>query len=757
MENDIIKSMNLEEKAALTSGADWWKTKEVERLGIPAVMLSDGPHGLRKLADESDSLDLTPSIKAVCFPSASALAGSFNRDILALLGDRLGKEALHEKVNTLLGPAINIKRSPLCGRNFEYFSEDPYLAGELAAAYVKALQKNGVGACVKHFAANNQEYRRMSIDVRASEQALREIYLAAFEKVVKTSQPYAIMCSYNKVNGTYSCENEWLLTKVLRDEWKFDGIVMSDWGAMNRRCDALKAGLDLEMPSSNGENDKLIVDAIRKGTLPEEVLDKAVKRLLNWINKTAYSKSAENEAPYDYLSDHEVAGDIEAECAVLLKNNGVLPLNKDQRVAFIGAFAEKPRYQGGGSSHVNSFKITSALEAAGGKYNISYAPGFSIESDELYEDQLAEALDLAKNSDVAVIFAGLPDSYESEGYDRTHLSLPDNQNQLIEQIAVVQKNIVVVLHNGSPVTMPWIDKVSSVLEMYLGGENVGSATIDLLYGHKNPSGKLAETFPLRLEDTPCFLNFPGGKDYVNYAEGIYVGYRWYDARKLPVLFPFGFGLSYTTFEYSNLRISDKSINENDTLTVYVDIKNTGMYTGKEVVQLYIAPPQDISRRRPVLELKGFDKVELSPGETKTAAFKLDRRSFAYFEERIGDWFVETGDYTIHVGSSSRDLLLHEIVHVAGTRQIPLIITDSTTCGDVFSSNLDASKLITLISRSKFAMMSNTEYDDSQSMNDIMKDAVLNDMPIHSLVSHGPITHMEIESVIEDLIKQSNKN
>ena len=742
---EIISQMTLEEKAGLCSGADFWRTKAIERLQIPAVMVSDGPHGLRKQADEGDHLGLEESVVATCYPAGAGIAASFNREVAATLGDALGEEAATEGIHTLLGPAINIKRSPLCGRNFEYLSEDPCLAGEMAASYVNAVQNRGVGTSVKHFAANNQEYQRMNVDVRVSERALREIYLAAFEDVVKKAQPWTIMCSYNRINGKYSCENSWLLSQVLRKEWGYEGIVMTDWGAMNRRCESLEAGLDLEMPSSSGVTDKEIVEAVKNGALQESVLDDTVERLLRWIDKGGKSTGTYDKDSHDALSEK-----LETECAVLLKNEGLLPLKKELKVAFIGEYAQTPRYQGGGSSHINSYKITSALDASKDNKNISYAKGFGIEQSEPDMALLEEAVEAAKTAELAVVFAGLPDSYESEGFDRKHLDLPECQNLLIEKVAEVQPNVVVVLHNGSAVTMPWIEKVKSVLELYLGGEAVGAATVKLLYGEANPSGKLPETFPLRLEDTPSYLNFPGENREVHYGEGVFVGYRYYEAKNLPVLFPFGYGLSYTTFALSDLTVSAKELTNHETVNVTVKVTNTGDRAGKEVIQLYVAPKHETKIARPIKELKGFEKVELQPGETKEVTFTLDSRAFAYYETTLSDWFVENGEYEIQAGTSSRDIALKETVTLHSDRRLSLLVDDMTTVGEV----LRAGKMTSLLKEKLIAtgFMQPEQAAGQGASGDEMMKSMLDGLPIHSLRSFAKCKPGELEQMLEELKK-----
>ena len=505
---ELISQMTLEEKAGMCSGLDFWHLKCVERLGIPSTTVSDGPHGLRKQDDKSDHLGINDSIKAVCFPPAVLSACSFDRDLLETLGETVGDEAQATDLSVVLGPAVNIKRSPLCGRNFEYYSEDPYLAGESAAAFIKGVQSRHVGTSIKHFAANNQEFNRMSASSEVDERTMREIYLPAFETAVKKSQPYTVMCSYNKINGTYASENPWLLTKVLRDEWGFKGYVMSDWGAVNDRVEGLKAGLELEMPSSNGINDAEIVKAVQEGTLDEAILDRAVERILNIVFEYVDNRK---EQPLTLEEDHEFAQHVAEESIVLLKNEEkVLPLEKNEKVAFIGGFVKNPRYQGGGSSHVNSFKVTSAWDALTEKENVIYAEGFSSETDVYDEKLAAEAIEIAKQADKAVVFAGLPESFESEGYDRKHMHLPECQDKLIAEIVKAQPNTIVVLHNGAAVEMPWLKDVKGLVEAYLGGQAVGQAEANILYGNVNPSGKLAETLPIKLEDNPSYLNFGDG-------------------------------------------------------------------------------------------------------------------------------------------------------------------------------------------------------------------------------------------------------
>lgn len=742
----LVSQMTLEEKAGLCSGSDFWHTKAVERLNIPAIMVSDGPYGLRKQSKEGDHLALNESIVAVCFPAGSTAASSFDRDLIHSMGEALGDECQAEEVSVLLGPAVNIKRSPLCGRNFEYFSEDPYLAGEISTSYIQGVQSKGVGTSIKHFLANNQEYRRMSSSSEVDERTLREIYMPAFESAVRNAQPWTVMCSYNKINGTYASENETYLTKVLREEWGFEGFVVSDWGAVNDRVAGVKAGLDLEMPSSGGANDAKIVKAVKDGVLEEAVLDQAVTRILNIVYKALENKK--QGVVFDKDGHHLIAKRVAMESMVLLKNDNMLPLKKEESIAFIGKFAEQPRFQGGGSSHINAYKTVSALEAVKDITNVSYAKGYEIQADRIDEELLKQAVEVAKAADKAVIFAGLPDAFESEGYDRAHMMLPNCQTRLIEAVSAVQPNTIVVLHNGSPIEMPWINQVKGVLEVYLGGEAVGDATVDILFGKANPCGRLPETFPLKLEDNPSYLNFPGEKDIVEYKEGVFVGYRYYDKKKMEVLFPFGHGLSYTTFAYSNLMISEDHIKDTNTLTVKLDVTNQGAIAGKEVVQLYIAPQQS-SVIRPVKELKGFEKVYLEPGQTKTVTFTLTKRSFAYFNTRLHDWHVESGCYEILIGRSSRDIVCGKAVQVESTVKVPEKFTLNSTFGDILAIQEGRDVLQPILSVIPFTQAS-AEADEEVTRN--MMEAMVNFLPLRALVSfsNGAIQEDAIQAIVDQL-------
>ena len=746
---ELVGKMTLQEKASMCSGADFWHTEAVHRLGIPASMVSDGPHGLRKQDQEGDHLGVNDSIKAVCFPAGCGTAASFNRELLTQMGETIGNECQAEGISVILGPAVNIKRSPLCGRNFEYYSEDPLVATEMAGALIQGVQSKNVGTSIKHFLANNQETRRMSGDSRVDERTLHEIYLAAFEGAVKKQKPWTVMCSDNKINGTYAAENHKYLTETLRDEWGFDGYVMSDWGAVNNRVEDLKAGLDLEMPTSLGANDKLIVGAVQSGALKESVLDAAVERILNIVFR--YEENRDKNAVWDKDKDHEMARKVAEETIVLLKNDNILPLNEKDDIAFIGKYAETPRYQGGGSSHINSHKVTSVMDAVSGMSNIVYAQGYRDEEDKTDEKLLAEAIEAAKKAKVAVIFAGLPDAFESEGFDRKHMSMPDCQNELIEKVAAVQPNTIVVLHNGSPVEMPWVNQVKGIVEAYLGGQAVGGAVCDILFGKVNPSAKLPETFPLKLEDNPSYLSYFGEGDVVEYREGIFVGYRYYDKKKMDVLFPFGYGLSYTTFEYSDLKVDKESMKDTDAMTVSVNIKNTGNMAGKEVVQLYVADKES-TVIRPVKELRDFAKVELAPGETKTVTFTLDKRAFAYYSVKIHDWHVETGEFDILIGKSSRDIVLSKTVTVESTVKLPFYYTTDTTVGDVMKDPRAWEIAKSLVSKNIFGGGEDAGSDAaSEAISDEMTMAMMEYMPLRGPVSfQGGVSMADVQEVVDKL-------
>jgi beta-glucosidase len=669
--SSLLGQLTLEEKASLCLGSDFWHTAPVERLGVPAIMVSDGPHGLRVQPDEADHVGISGSVPATCFPTASALASSWDPELVRRVGEALGREARAQGVAVVLGPGINIKRSPLCGRNFEYFSEDPLLSGVLGAAMIDGVQRQGVGTSLKHYAVNNQETDRLRVSAEVDERTLREIYLAGFERAVTQARPWTVMCSYNKVNGVYASEHTWLLTTVLRGEWGFDGLVVSDWGAVHDRVAALAAGLDLEMPPNLGVSDAAIVTAVRSGQLDEHVLDTAVARVLQLVDRA----TATTKPPpvLDPEAHHALARAAATECAVLLKNQGrLLPLrpNTGDTIAVIGEFARTPRYQGAGSSQVNPTRVDVALDelraSAPDGVEIAFAAGYGIDTTD-HDEQLAEeAVALAGRAEVVVAFLGLPAADESEGFDRTHMDLPANQTALLSRLADANPNLVVVLANGSAVRLSdWEQHAKAVLECWLSGQGAGGAAADLLLGAANPSGRLAETLPLRLEDTPPYLNFPGEAGQVRYGEGIFVGYRGYDALDRQVHYPFGHGLSYTSFAYTDLSCTVTGRPQDGDLVVEVTcrVTNTGEHRGKEVVQLYVGDTE-ASVARPVRELKAFAKVDLDPGETTTVAFTLTARDLSYWSMRLHDWALEGGEFELAVGASSRDLRLATTVDIA---------------------------------------------------------------------------------------------
>ena len=745
---EIIGQMTLEEKAGMCSGKDYWNLKGVERLGIPSVKVSDGPNGLRTPTIDSDQLGFN-SMEAISYPSACLSACSFDTELMEEMGERIGEECRSRNIAVILGPSANMKRSPLCGRNFEYFSEDPYLGAHIAAAYVKGVQSKDVSACVKHFTANNQEYRRQTCSSEADERTLREIYLNAFEDVVKEGKPDIMMASYNKVNGTYMTENKKILTDILRDEWGFDGYVMSDWSAVSDRVKALKAGLDLAMPGEGLYMDQEIVKAVQDGMITEEELDKAVERILKIIFKFTDS---DKKGTFDKEYDHNISKKVAEESMVLLKNDGILPLpEKGKKIAFIGAFAKTPRFQGGGSSNVNPYKVISALDAAKSITEISYAQGFELTGEKRNDELFDAALKTAAEADVVVIFAGLPETFESEGFDRTHMRMPECQNELISEIAKVQKNVVVVLHNGAPVEMPWTDEVKGILEAYLGGEAVGQAVVELLFGRKNPCGKLAETIPYKLEDTPSYLYFPGNGKKVEYREGVFVGYRYYDTKKMQVRFPFGHGLSYTRFEYSNLQVSKENMTDNETLQVSFKVKNVGNMAGKEIVQLYVSDKTHLAER-PVKELKGFKKVMLKPGEEATIVMELNKRSFAWYSTELGGWYAVTGNYEIVVGASSDDIRLTKEIHVDSTDVIPLKVDRNTTISELLENPKTNAVIMSLLNNMVQYLNSMQEESEGENAKTVQADQLIKMLESSPLRFMNSLLGMSQEQ-IEELIGQ----
>lgn len=670
--NQILAEMTLEEKIALTIGKDFWTTNGVPRLGIEPIVMTDGPHGVRK-APQGGEVGIGNSIPATCFPTAVSLAATWDPDLAREVGQALAEECLEFDVQVLLGPGVNIKRTPLNGRNFEYFSEDPLVAGKMGTGLVQGIQSRGVGTSLKHYACNNQEWERMTINAEVDPRALREIYLPAFEHVVKEAQPWTVMASYNKVNGTYASENPWLLTEILKEAWGFEGVVVSDWGAVNEKDQALEAGLDLEMPGPGQNHTEKLVRLVREGKLSEAAVDAAAGRVLAMILRGNANKQQKASTTFDREVHHKLARRAAAEGIVLLKNEGgLLPLRKEQlqgkEIAVIGAFAQKPRYQGAGSSHIVPTRLDSPLEELqnwlGDAAKVSYSAGYGQGQNENQPDQklLEEAVARATQASVAVIFAGLPDSFESEGYDRKHIFMPQSHNRLIEEVCRVQPNTIVVLQNGSAIAMPWLSGPKAVLEAGLGGQAIGGAVVDVLFGQVNPCGKLAETFPLRLEDTPAYLNYPGDAGVVRYGEGIFVGYRYYDKKKIAPLFPFGFGLSYTTFEYTGLAIDKPQIQDGENLAVTVKLKNSGSVAGKEIVQVYLHPVNS-AYPRAEKELKAFAKVEFQPGESREITLTLTDRDFMVYDAERQGWRMEGGRYLIEVGGSSDKLVVRQEVEV----------------------------------------------------------------------------------------------
>lgn len=645
----ILKNMSLEDKIAICSGKDFWHTKDFEEYRIPSVMMTDGPHGLRKQNDVVDMLGLNNSVATTCFPTAVTSGATWNRKLVGKMAKAIGEEAKAEDVALVLGPGVNIKRSPLCGRNFEYFSEDPYVAGEMGAAYVEGMQETGIGTSLKHFAANSQEYKRFSSDSQMDERTLREIYLAAFEKVVKQSQPKTVMCAYPKLNGTYCSDNKRLLTDILREEWGFDGMVVTDWGGMNDRINSLKAGCDLCMPGGASYGEKAAIEAVKDGRLSESDVDACAARVLKFVFEGQKALDEKNSDVYDVGGHQKIAADVAKEGAVLLKNeNQILPVSGDKKMVFIGHMAEEIRYQGAGSSHINPTKLVQVTDSMP---DTAYVEGCDVRGN-ITEEGLEQVEKAAKEAAVAVVFAGLTEQYESEGFDRENMCLPQGHNQMIEAAIRGNENTVVILMGGSPMLLPWFDRVKAILYMGLCGQSGGEAVKALLSGEVNPSGKLTETWPLSETDLPCYQFYAGTRKNAQYREGIYVGYRYYDKAKVEVQFPFGYGLSYTAFAYENLQI-EKS---NDAqFIVQADITNTGGQDGAEVVQLYVGAPNE-SLYRAVKELKGFEKIFLKAGETKTVSFTIDGRSFALYQE---EWKIPVGTYEILLASSVSEVRLTE--------------------------------------------------------------------------------------------------
>lgn len=676
--DSLLTELTLEEKASLTSGSSFWYTAPVERLGIPRIMVSDGPHGLRAQPGEGDHVGLGNSLPATCFPTASAIASTWNPELLRRVGQALAREARACSLSVILGPGINMKRSPLCGRNFEYFSEDPFLTGELAVGHVSGIQSLGVGTSVKHYAANNQETDRLRVDAQVDERTLREIYLPHFERVVKAEQPWTVMCSYNKVNGQSASENPWLLTTVLREEWGYQGLVVSDWGAVYHRVPALLAGLDLEMPPAHGRSPEQIIASVQAGEVPTEVLDARVRTVLELVAKGMPVLDLDDT--FDVDAHHALAREAAAESVVLLENDGVLPLPADARIGVIGEFARTPRFQGAGSSQVNPTRVDALLDELRGVYgDVPFAAGYGIGETADDEALLVEAEQVARSADTVIMVIGLPGADESEGFDRTHMNLPANQLAVLRAVAAANRNVVVVLVNGSTVVLGDVTPhARALVEAWLSGQAAGGGIADVLTGKVNPSGRLAETIPHRLEDNSSYLNFPGDSQVVRYGEGLFIGYRGYDKTDTDVAYPFGYGLSYTSFDLTDLGVTTAgSVEAGDlTATVTVTVTNTGDRDGAEVVQVYVSDVES-TVTRPVRELKGFTKVSLAAGASKTVSVELDQRAFSFWSTQFGRWAVEAGSFVIGVGPNSRNLPLTETITVEAPRLAGPLTRDST--------------------------------------------------------------------------------
>jgi beta-glucosidase len=745
---DLIRKLSLEEKAALCTGAGPWTTTPVERLGVAEMTVMDGPHGVRRVEDLHTFI--STSIPATCFPTATCMASTWDVDLIHEVGEAIAEECIALKVDVVLGPGVNMKRIPLCGRNFEYYSEDPYLAGEMAISFIKGVQSKGVGTSLKHFAANNQEHQRSTISSEIDERTLREIYLPAFEAAVKKAKPWTVMCSYNKLNGTYAAENHRLLTEILREEWGFEGLVVSDWGAVHDRVGALEAGLDLEMPGPREWRVKAVIDAVRSGKLDEAVLDEAVRRILKIVFRAAETKKG---GSFDIVGHHALARRVAGEGMVLLKNDGILPLKMHKHIAVIGRAAKEAYYQGGGSSHINPTQVDNPYEALremAGDTELSYAEGYP--KDESFDQALIdEACKNARSADVALLYLCLPATKESEGYDRPDLDLTSHQVALIKAVTAVQPNTVVILNNGAPVVMrEWIDGTAAVLEAWMMGQAGGGAIADVLYGKVNPSGKLAETFPLKLIDTPAHINYPGENGAVRYGEGIFMGYRYYDTKEVPTLFPFGYGMSYTTFDYQNPKVSSQTFRDVDGLTVSVDVTNTGMMAGKEVVQVYV---QDHESRlvRPPKELKGFAKVELQPGETKTVTVSLDLRAFAYYHPAYRQWITEDGEFDILIGASSSDIRYTKTVTLHSTLELPSILNRESTLREWIEDPRGMSVLASLYPQMNDQMRANFGGNDRKQIGmDPM--GFLMDTPLTSLLYFlGSSMPTSPEEMVDELL------
>jgi len=745
--DQLIEAMTLEEKVSLCSGRDDWSTSPVERLGIPWIWLSDGPHGLRR-APATNKAGYGDQLPASCFPTASALAATWDKDLIFQLGQTLGDECHALDVNILLGPGVNIKRSVLGGRNFEYYSEDPVLSGEMGAAFINGVQSRGIGTSLKHFVANNVETMRMYMNSDLDQRSLHEIYLRPFEIAVKKAKPWTVMACYNRVQGTYGTQNPYMLRQILKDDWGYEGIVISDWFAVVDKTEAHRAGLHLEMPHANDINDRILAESVRQGKLDESILDDRVREILQIVFRAKAMEKQDNS--FDENAHHAFARKVASEAATLLKNDhNILPVTRSKyaKVALIGEFAENPRFQGNGSSEVKPTRLDRALDEItkdyGHEFEIAFARGYDLK-DDLDLSYVQEAVELARKCDIALVFAGLPLHYESEGIDRTHIDLPAAHNQLIRAVAEVQSNTVVVLTNGSAVSMPWIDEVPAVLEAWLGGQAGGGAMADVLFGRVNPSGKLAETFPISLKDSPASFNFPGEQGNVWYGERIFVGYRYYDEKGIKPLFPFGHGLSYTTFEYSDLSVSSEEFTDKDKLIVTMKIRNTGSVRGKEVVQLYVSDPES-RLQRPEKELKHFTKISLEPGEQKELSFELNERDFACYDPKRERWIAESGEYQLWLGSSSRDIRLRKKLQLHSTQQVPVAFDEFT----FFREYWDHPQTRELLKK-MLPNYINQHVPEGKTMDEAKFQDFFIDQPMIKFpyIANGEITHAQVMQLVE---------
>ncbi len=743
----LVKELTLEEKASLCSGRDDWSTEPIERLDIPWIWVADGPHGLRR-APATNKPGYGDQLPATCFPTASALAATWDLDLIYNVGVALGEECQAIDVNVLLGPGVNIKRSVLGGRNFEYFSEDPLLSGEMGAAFINGVQSQGVGTSLKHFVANNVETMRMYMNSDVDTRTLHEIYLKPFEIAVKKAQPWTIMACYNRVQGEYGTQSAYLLTDILKDDWGFEGIVISDWFAVVDRVQGIKSGMHIEMPGINEVNDSLIVQAVKNGNLDEEVLNNIVRDILTIVLK---AKSLEKENADQKIKEHHAfARRVSGESITLLKNNNhILPITKDKykRVAVIGEFALNPRYQGNGSSEVKPTQIDNVMgilqDELGSEFKIEYSQGYDLSDDNNFT-YIDDAVAVAKKADIVIVMAGLPLHYESEGIDRTHINMPESHNKLIDEINKANKNTVVVLTNGSAVAMPWVSSTPAIVESWLGGQAGAGGVVDVLFGKVNPSGKLAETFPLKLKDTPASFNFPGEEGNVLYGERIFVGYRYYDEKNIEPLFPFGHGLSYTNFQYSNILVSESTISDKDELIISVTIKNTGEVTGKEVVQLYVGDIES-KLQRPQKELKRFKKIELKPREEKIVSFTLNSDDLSYFDSKRNIWIAESGDFNILVGSSSRDIRQKATVNLKSTQQVPLCFDEYTFFRDYWNNKQTRVYLKELVPGWINQFVPEGKTMDEAAFNDFLIDHPIIKLPY---ISNGECSSEDIKDLVE---------